>query len=200
MFLHFFFIFLLLFLISVHCFFLISFSDFFIVFFHLLEFMCFIFLFLFFFFYSFLFFQVFLFFPFVSLFVHLFFLFFQLSEQTPKLEKNHRQIPPPVKKKSFVTNRFLGLGGRGEGEVRNGQFEGDFAFMHFIYFSFLPFVFLRKTSFFFFFLIFLSKMFRCWHQYQSSTVDVSSVMEMWCPEKIGRDSWGQVGSPSEERA
>ena len=44
--------------------------------------------------------------------------------------------------------------------------------MFFIFF----FHFSDEKSFFFFFLVFLSNMFYCWHQYQSLTVDVSSVV------------------------
>ena len=51
---------------------------------------------------------------------------------------------------------FFRLGG-----VKNGAFEGDPAF---------------SVSSFFFFLVFLSNMFRCWQKSQSFTKDVSSVV------------------------
>ena len=47
-------------------------------------------------------------------------------------------------------------------------------------------------------------MFHCWHSYQSSSEDVSSVVgapwEMWCPDDIKRDRWDWVGPPPWEKA
>ena len=57
---------------------------------------------------------------------------------------------------------FWASGGQG---FRSGPFEGDFAFMFFIF-----------SAFFLFLLCFFQKKFHCWHQYQNLTVDVSSVV------------------------
>ena len=90
--------------------------------------------------------------------------------------------------------------------VRKGPFEGDPAFMFFISHVFHLFHFLffscKNVPSIFFFLVFPSKMFHCWHQYQS--VDVSSVVG--APPRCGVlttqrvDSWDWVGPPTWERA
>ena len=87
----------------------------------------------------------------------------------------------------FVKIRFLGLGGQ-EG-VKNGPFEGDFAFIFFISPCF-PF-FLGKCSFFF--LVFLSKRFHTKHR---CSLRSRCSMEMWCPDDTERDSWDWVGPPT----
>ena len=92
---------------------------------------------------------------------------------------------------------FLGLGGRGEGGgCRNGSFEGDPVFMFFI--SLFHF-FLEKNVVFYIF-VFLSNIFHCWHQSQSSTMNVSSIVGApWrCGvlTTIGRDSLDWVGPPT----
>ena len=99
---------------------------------------------------------------------------------------------------SFCENSIFGRRWTGEegGLVRRGPFEGDPAFMFFIsLFSFFPLRFL--VSSFFFFLVFISNTFRCWHQYQSLTMDVSSVWRCGVLTTKGGD-W--VGPPTWERA
>ena len=98
--------------------------------------------------FCFLFFQFFLFFCF-SIFFHLRFvvlLLFPVVRADAKTSKKNRPEVPIVKKRRFpfVKIRFLGLGGQ---RVRRGPFEGDFAFMFFLFFFFS---WVLKVCFFFF--------------------------------------------------
>ena len=83
-----------------------------------------------------------------------------------------------------------------------------FAFFHFsscffIFFMFFFFFFFLRFFFSFIFLPF-QKYFIARHQYQSFTcrcfLRCRCSMEMWCSGDKGRESWGWVGPPAEERA
>ena len=77
----------------------------------------------------------------------------------------------------------MGLGGTGG--VRKGPFKGDLAVMFsFLLSSCFPiFVLSCNKKVLLFFSCFLSNAFRCWHQYHSLTIDVSS--EVGAPWRCG---------------
>ena len=118
-----------------------------------------------------------------SFFPFSFFLFFQSSEQTSKPTKNRRKVPCV---KMMISFRFLGLGGQ---VVRNGPFEGNPAFMFFI---FPIFVFSRETKKVLLSFKHISLL--------SSESQFNHTCFLRSRDDIGRDSWDWVEPPNWEKA